>query len=24
LYFYKSFWSVLGSQALETPQLIFR
>ena len=23
LYFYKSFWSVLGSQALETPQLIF-
>ena len=23
-YFYKSFWSVLGSQALETPQLIFR
>ena len=23
-YFYKSFWSVLGSQALETLQLIFR
>ena len=23
-YFYQSFWSVLGSQALETPQLDFR
>ena len=23
LYFYKSFWSVLPSQALETPQLLF-